>query len=111
MGAVELSETLVADTCFEISKSESERWHRAANDAQDQVRAMQNDIGRVTRIHSEDPSSTLSEVCLPDGSGPRSGMTRHELHVSHGVAPAAAAGWSSVLVVCVLPGVGQSYDQ
>ena len=81
MGAVEPSDDLVSNTCFELSKSESERWHRAAHDAQELVYAMQAEIDRVARIHSENPSTELDETCLPDGSGPRSGMTHYELGI------------------------------
>ena len=101
MGAVEPSDDLVSNTCFELSKSESERWHRAAHDAQELVYAMQAEVDRVVRIHSENPSTELDETCLPDGSGPRSGMTHYELGIRRHsmvvrVAGAGAGFWSFV---------------
>ena len=43
MGSAEPSDDLVSNTCFEVSKAESERWHRAAYAAQETVYAIQSD--------------------------------------------------------------------
>ena len=81
MGSVEPSDDLVSNTCFEVSKAESERWHRAAHDAQEMVYAMQSEMDRVVRIRSENPGTELDETRLPDDSGPRSGMSYRELGI------------------------------
>ena len=81
MGSVEPSDDLVSTTCFEVSKAEAERWHRAAHDAQEMVFAMQSEMDRVVRIHSENPGTELDETRLPDDSGPRSGMSYRELGI------------------------------
>ena len=81
MGSVEPSDDLVSNTCFEVSKAESERWRRAAHDAQEMVYAMQSEMDRVVRIHSENPGTELDETRLPDDSGPRSGMSYRELGI------------------------------
>ena len=81
MGSVEPSDDLVSTTCFEVSKAEAERWHRAAHDAQEMVYAMQSEMDRVIRIHSENPGTELDETLLPDDSGPRSGMSYRELGI------------------------------
>ena len=83
MGAAEPSDDLVSNTCFEVSETESERWHRAAHDAQEMVYAMQSEMDRVVRTHQENPGTELDETRLPDGSGPRSGMSHHELGIRH----------------------------
>ena len=81
MGSAEPSDDLVSNTCFEVSKAESERWHRAAYGAQEIVYAIQSEMDQVTRIHSETPGTELDETCLPDENGPRSGMSYRELGI------------------------------
>ena len=81
MGAAEPSEDLVSNTHFEVSKSESERWHRAAYEAQEIVYAIQSEVDQVTRLHSEAPGTELDETRLPAENGPRSGMSYRELSI------------------------------
>ena len=109
MGAVEPSDDLVSNTCFESSKSESERWHRAAHDAQEMVYATQAEMDRVVRIESENPSTALDETCLPDASHDPLRVGYQEAF--HGGTPAAATGWCWFLVVCILPGLDPAGDQ
>ena len=81
MGSAEPSDDLVSNTCFEVSKAESERWRQAAYGAQEIVYAIQSEMDQVTRIHSETPGTELDETRLPDENGPRSGMSYRELGI------------------------------
>ena len=81
MGSAEPSDDLVFNTCFEVSKAESERWHRAAYAAQEAVYAIQSEMDQVIRLHSEAPDTELDETRLPDDNGPRSGMSYRELGI------------------------------
>ena len=66
--ALEPAESLINDTCYEMPKVEAERWHRAADLAQDHVYSLQTHMDQLVKLHSADPSQPLEETRVPTDS-------------------------------------------
>ncbi|CAK9103926.1 unnamed protein product, partial [Durusdinium trenchii] len=50
LSSIEPAESLINDVCYEVSKTEAERWHRAADLAQDNVYRLKAQMDQLVRL-------------------------------------------------------------
>ena len=62
LSSIEPAESLINDVCYEVAKTEAERWHRAADMAQESVYSLQSQMDHLVRLHAADPSQSLEET-------------------------------------------------
>ena len=50
LSSIEPADSLINDVCYEVSKTEAERWHRAADLAQDNVYRLKAQMDQLVRL-------------------------------------------------------------
>ena len=65
LSSIEPADSLINDVCYEVSKTEAERWHRSADLAQDHVYPLKAQMDQLARQHASDPSQPLEEIRVP----------------------------------------------
>ena len=73
------AESLLNDVCYEVAKTEAERWHRAADMAQESVYSLQSQMDHLVRLHAADPSQSLEETRVPTDSEDHGGLSHADL--------------------------------
>ena len=81
--SIEPAESLISDVCYEVSKTEAERWHRAADLAQDSVYSLKAQMDHLVRLHAADPSQPLEETRVPTDSEEYGGLSHADLARRH----------------------------
>ena len=79
LSSLEPAESLINDVCYEVSKTEAERWHRAADMAQENVYSVQSQMDQLVRLHAADPSQSLEETRVPTDSEDYGGLSHADL--------------------------------
>ena len=73
------AESLINNVCYEVAKTEAERWHRAADMAQESVYNLQSQMDHLVRLHAADPSQSLEETRVPTDSEDHGGLSHADL--------------------------------
>ena len=79
LSSIEPAESLINDVCYEVAKTEAERWHRAADMAQESVYSLQSQMDQLVRLHAADPSQSLEETRVPTDSEDHGGLSHADL--------------------------------
>ena len=83
LSSIEPADSLINDVCYEVSKTEAERWHRSADLAQDNVYRLKAQMDQLVRLHASDPSQPLEETRVPTDSEDYGGLSHADLARKH----------------------------
>ena len=83
LSSIEPADSLINDVCYEVSKTEAERWHRSADLAQDNVHRLKAQMDQLVRLHASDPSQPLEETRVPTDSEDYGGLSHADLARKH----------------------------
>ena len=83
VSSLEPADSLINDTCYEILKTEAERWHRSADLAQEHVHSIQSVMNQLVEMRATDPAQPLEETRVPTDFEEYGGQSHAELAAKH----------------------------